>query len=421
MTVSRWTLGVWALTVLVLQPTSTQAAPTQTQLAGNALAEYPFFEYVKAINENATMKVAIDPTRFPSIVGQTCDIYVVNAKTAAQWAVNVTLTDVTTGGPQTESFGGATIQVNTFQVTAASELSAVAGLGLGVGYDVVLDVDQNGMLGDGDFIDGLSDEAGFYAVHDTTLGGPEPVTELLYSLTPAIAATYDIPGDKRAEDLYYPTDVASMGQLPLIIIGRGNGHQYIWYDHIGNHLASYGYIVMSHDNDTEPGVLFAATTTLGHTDAFIDQAAAGAIAGGDLVGHVDTSRITWIGHSRGAEGVAIAYDRLFDGTHTPINFGGLMPSWHSKSPGRRITQSITQHTHFSRYITYSVIISIHSKIVSITSSQTHSQIVSTTSMSFVTQLQTVLNGQGSQSHTFSTTSFITVMVELTHSQTVLTI
>ena len=45
----------------------------------------------------------------------------------------------------------------------------------------------------------------------------------------------------------------SMGQLPLVIISRGNGHNFQWYDHIGNHLASYGYVVMSHDNNTEPG------------------------------------------------------------------------------------------------------------------------------------------------------------------------
>jgi hypothetical protein len=28
----------------------------------------------------------------------------------------------------------------------------------------------------------------------------------------------------------------------------------------------------------------------------------------------------WIGHSRGADGVAIAYDRLFDGTHVPVHY-----------------------------------------------------------------------------------------------------
>ena len=313
-------LCVCSAAFLVMQVSLVHADITQTQLAGNSLAEYPFFEYVRAFNENATVEVAIDPTRFAGIVGQTCDIYVVDAKSAAQWAVAPSLTDVTPGGAQTETFSGATIQANTFQVAGPFQLNADAGLGLGVGYDVVLDFDQDGQLSDGDFIDGLSLEAGFYVVHDTTAAGPLAVTEVLYSLDSIVGASFSIPATKLAENLYYPTDVGSMGQLPLIVIGHGNGHNYRWYDHIGYHLASYGYIVMSHDNNTGPGVESAATTTLGHTDAFINQAEEGAIAGGALTGHLDSSRITWIGHSRGAEGVAISYDRLFDGSHTPTHF-----------------------------------------------------------------------------------------------------
>ena len=306
--------------LLAFQAVAAHAAITETQLAGNPLSQFPFFEYVKAFNVNAPVTVAIDPSRFGGIVGQTCDIYVVAAKSATQWAVNPSLVDMTAGGAQTQSFGGTTIQNDTFQVTAPNELNANAGLGMGVGYDVVLDCDQNGTLSDGDFIDGGTDEAGFYAVHDTTAPGPLAVTEVQYSLDPGVGASFGIPANKLAEDLYYPTNVGSMGQLPLIFIGRGNGHDYRWYDHIGFHLASYGYIVMSHDNNTEPGPEHAAETTLRHSDAFIDQAQAGAIAGGALVGHLDPHRITWIGHSRGAEGVAIAYDRLFDGIYTPVHY-----------------------------------------------------------------------------------------------------
>src|SRR5206468_3932672 len=69
-----------------------------------------------------------------------------------------------------------------------------------------------------------------------------------------------------------------------------------------------------------PGPDSAATTELGHIDAFLDQAEAGAIASGALVGHIDSHRIVLIGHSRGAEAVAIVYDRLFDGTATPMHF-----------------------------------------------------------------------------------------------------
>jgi len=277
----------------------------QTELAGNSLAQYPYFEYVKAFNEDAVVRVAIDPFRFPGIVGQTADIYLVEARDADQWASSPGLTDVS-GGPVSATFSGTSIQTNTFQVAAASSLNADAGTGLGVGYDIVIDMNGNGQLDDPDYIDGLGDEAGLYMVHDTTQSGPLAVTEAIYS-----------GGSWLGQDLYYPTDIASMGLLPLVVISHGNGHDYTWYDHIGNHLASYGYIVMSHENNTGPGIETASTTTLTNTDYII--ANQGSIEGGVLAGHLDSHAITWIGHSRGGEGITRAYDRLVDG-YTPSNF-----------------------------------------------------------------------------------------------------
>lgn len=306
------------------------AAITKTELAGNSLSVYPHFEYVKAINENSTVQIAIDPTRFPAIVGQTCDVYVVSAKKTIGWDIDQTLTDVTPGGALTVTFGAANIQANTYQVAAPFELNANAGMGLGIGYDVVLDCNQDGILNGNDYIDGRNNESGFYAVSDTAAAGPMAVTELDYNLSAAVGTTYGINGGFLSQNLFYPTNVAAANidkngdgindGLPLIIISHGNGHNYAWYDHIGNHLASYGYVVMSHRNNTVPGPVSASVTTLGHTDAFIDQVAAGVIAGGALTGHLDTSKITWIGHSRGAEGVAIAYDTLFDGALIPVNY-----------------------------------------------------------------------------------------------------
>ncbi len=320
MNAHRFWLKVCFFALNLLWPLTAAAAITKTELAGNSLAQYPFFEYVRAFNVNAPVKVAIDPTRFPAIAGHTCDIFVVNHKSASDWTTNPGLVDVTPGGMLTHTFNAGTIQANTAEVAAASTLNANAGAGLGVPYDVVLDCDQSGSLSDGDYIDGLSGEAGLYVVSDTTAAGPFAVTEQVYNLDSGVAAGFGIPGNKLGEDLYFPNNIAAMGRLPLVIISRGNGHDFRWYDHIGNHLASYGYVVMSHDNNTEPGSLFAATTTVGHTDAFIDQVEAGAIAGGALVGHIDSHRIVWIGHSRGAEGVAIAYDQLFDGTATPTHY-----------------------------------------------------------------------------------------------------
>ena len=294
-------------TLLAVYGTTCPDDIAQTELAGNSLAGYPHFEYVRAFHEDEPLQVAIDPTRFPDIVGLTGDIYVVDAKSEFVWTIDTSLVDVTAGGFQTETFGGTTIQNNTFTVAAASELSGDAGAGLGVGYDVVFDMNQDGELNAGDYIDGLSDEAGLFIVADTTQPGPYAVTEVIYS-----------GGSWLGQDTYYPTDIASMGELPLVVVSHGNGHSYVWYDHIGYHLASYGYIVMSHQNNTGPGIQTASTTTLTNTDYIIGNQ--DIIQGGVLDGHLDSSRITWIGHSRGGEGVVRAHTRVRLGGYTPTNF-----------------------------------------------------------------------------------------------------
>ena len=301
---------------------SAEAAVTKTELAGNPIADYPHFEYVKVINENAPVNVAIDPTRFPAIAGQICDIYIVAAKSTTQWNGDNTLTDITPGGAQTETFNVANIQANTFQVAGATTLNGDAGRSLGVGHDVVLDCNQDGLLNGDDYIDGRNNESGFYVVDDLTAAGPEAVIETQYMWSAGVQATFGIPATRASQNLFYPTDIANVAAfpdpVPLIVVGHGNGHWYEDYDHIGNHLASHGYVVMSHMNNTGPGSLFAADTTLQHTDALLDQL--GVVAGGVLAGRIDTNRIGWIGHSRGAEGVVIAYDHLFDGTYTPTHF-----------------------------------------------------------------------------------------------------
>jgi len=305
-------------------------AVTKTELAGHSISVYPYFEYVKAINLNRSIEIAIDPTRFSGISGM-CRIYIVNAKGTNGWNLDNTLTDARPGGFVLVNFTGSTIQSCTFPVAAPNELNANAGLGLGVGYDVVLDFNQNGLLDGNDYIDGRNNEAGFYRVHNTAAAGPEAVTVLNYNINGTAATTFGIPAGFEAERLFIPTNVAGVKaatgkNLPLIIVSHGVGHQYIWYDHIGNHLASYGYVVMSHPNNVNPGTFTASTTTLAHTGALIDQINAGAIGTNDplnqsyLPGNIDAGRIVWIGHSRGAEGVAIAYDRMFDGTYVPGNY-----------------------------------------------------------------------------------------------------
>ncbi len=284
---------------------ATGGGGNHTQLAGRPLPEYPWFEYTSAVNQDEPVYLAVDPGLQPALMGTTRDVYVVAAKTALAWAADSTLSDVR-GGPSQLTFSGGNVQGNTFQLDAGT-LSGTVGTEVGVGYDVVIDLNGNGLYDAGEPIDGLSDEAGFYVVRDVAAAGPYAVSEVIYS-----------GGTWLGQDLYYPSNIASLGALPLVIVSHGNGHNYQWYDHIGNHLASYGYVVMSHQNNTQPGIETASTTTLTNTDYLLGNL--GTIAGGALLGHVDSSRMTWIGHSRGGEGVVRAYTRLNSGQFVPQNY-----------------------------------------------------------------------------------------------------
>ncbi|MBK7877304.1 MAG: hypothetical protein IPJ77_16440 [Planctomycetes bacterium] len=273
-------------------------------IAGRVLPDYPWTDHVNVFFEGAPVAIALDPLARPEIANATADVYVVAHLSPEAWETEPALVDVR-GAPQTVTFGAAGVQACTFTLTGT--FSGAAGLGLGVGYDVVVDLDRDGLADAGDLLDGFGSTAGFYSCRPTGVPGPLAVTEVLYS-----------GGTWLGQDIYYPTNIASLGQLPLVVVSHGNGHNYTWYDHIGTHLASWGFIVMSHTNDTMPGIETASTTTLTNTDHFLG--ALGTIAGGALNGHVDGHKIVWIGHSRGGEGVCRAYDRIFDGTYTPIRY-----------------------------------------------------------------------------------------------------
>ena len=288
--------------------TFTLGGPEQAELAGNSLAIRPFFEKVRAVNLGSSVEVSIDPLAMPALAGQTADIYVVASQDVAGWTSSPSLVDVSSGGAETVNFTASGVQANTFTVDTGT-LAGPVGTDLGAGYDIVIDLDQDGQLSPGDVIDGYGDNPGVTIVRDTTLPGPFAVSEAKYAL-----------GTWQLHDTFYPTNVASLGQLPLVVISHGNGHNYLWYSYLGKHLASHGYVVMSHSNNTGPGIETASQTTLENTDVFLGNLANLPLIGNALEGHIDVSSITWLGHSRGGEGVVRAYDKIVDGTYVPTNY-----------------------------------------------------------------------------------------------------
>lgn len=285
--------------------------PISTELASIQAAVAPYAIHVNSFNLGSNVQFAVHPLKFPDYAGDLVDVYLVANRSSAEWAASSTLSDVR-GEPQTVNLPAnpttPNILLTMTGVTAGDVLSP------GRGFDLVVDANRDGVLGDGDLIDGAGDEPGFWYVVDLAAAGPLAVTQI---------ASYDVNDpdildSMELERIYYPTSIASLDPRPLVVISHGNGHNYAWYDYLGNHLASWGYVVMSHQNDTVPGIETASTTTLEHTESFLAQLAT--IGGGVLNGRVNGDVIVWIGHSRGGEGIARGYDRLFDGTFTSPNY-----------------------------------------------------------------------------------------------------
>ncbi len=296
------------VTVTFVEPEAQR--PTELEIGGRPLAEFPHFERVDAINEGDTLYLTLDGTPLAQAVGTTVDLFVVADKSAAEWAQDPSLVDARGSSQSFTILGGpaaaaiATLDAGTLQGTPSP---GPDGDRVGIAYDLVVDVDRDGLLGPGDIVDGGGDAPALIIARDTVAPGQHAVTDLLYN-----------GGVFLRQKIYYPSDIATLGQLPLVIVSHGNGHDYRWYDYIGNHLASYGYVVMSHQNNTGPGIESASRTTLTNTDEFLGNL--DTIAGGALQGHVNARRIGWIGHSRGAEGIARAYQRISEGDYVPNFF-----------------------------------------------------------------------------------------------------
>jgi predicted dienelactone hydrolase len=291
---------------------ATPPGPTETSLSAVSASQHPWAFRVDAFQPNTGISFAVDPFDFPTLVGSTVDVYLVDNRTAAEWAVNPALADLR-GAPQAVVVPAA-VASSVVPLTGTASIAPGSGLSPGRGLDLVVDVDRNGVLSGPDLIDGGGDAPGLWFVRDLTANGPLAVTTIAsYDVNdPDISDSFEL------ERIYYPTTIATLGTRPLVVISHGNGHQYTWYDYLGTHLASWGYVVMSHQNNTVPGIESASTTTVEHTESFLAQL--GTIGGGVLNGRVDGDRIVWIGHSRGGEGIARGYDRLLDGTFTSPNY-----------------------------------------------------------------------------------------------------
>ena len=72
----------------------------RTELAGEALGDYPHFHHVRNFNPDEAVQVAVDPSHFPQLAGSICDLYVVAARNEIGWFLDGSLVDVRPGGSQ---------------------------------------------------------------------------------------------------------------------------------------------------------------------------------------------------------------------------------------------------------------------------------------------------------------------------------
>ncbi len=320
------------------------AGSARVELAGKPLERYPHFAFVRSFNEGEPIRIAIDTRRFPHLAKRTVDVVVFAHGRLGEFLGGQKL-DTLAPAPLTVKLAQGGVDENVYLLDPGTLKGDTGTTTLGTGYDVAVDVNGNSLLDGADLLDGGADGAGFYVLRDyvtlrpgTKETGPYSVVELLYSG----GTTF------TRQDIYYPANIAELGELPLVVVSHGNGHNYTWYDHIGYHLASWGYVVMSHSNNTAPGIETASTTTLRNTNHFLANLAK--IAGGALLDHVDGHRIVWIGHSRGGEGVVYAYRRLLDGdplatqyTAEDVLLVSSMAPVDFLGPGRSDVGSVTYH------------------------------------------------------------------------------
>ncbi len=272
-------------------------------MAGRSLPAPHTFEPSRLFRSDEQIQVALDPVEHAGRVGSSADLYMVRHRTPEQWLADPELVDGS-DGPESHEVQPGGRSDNLWLATAAS----LRVEGLVDAWDLVLDFGQDGRLDPGDLIDGFGTGPAFSVAGDLSAPGPHAVV------------TEDLDeGQWLEQRLFAPDDLQSMEPAPLVVISHGNGHDFRWYDHIGEHLASWGFVVMSHKNNTEPGIQAASKTTLDNVDHLLGSLPGR--LGGRLDGRVDSTRIGWIGHSRGGEGIVRAYHRLFEGSYGVDNYG----------------------------------------------------------------------------------------------------
>ena len=188
-----------------------QARPTAAEvpLAAVSLAAWPWASWVDTFNSNGSVGIAIDPAQFPDAAGRPALLWVIEDRSPAEWAANAALSDARPAGPQSITCPSGSIQGNVISLNV-SGLVAGNGDAPARGYDLVVDLDQDGTLSPGDLIDGRDGGAGFWWSKDIAALGPYTTAQIAsHDVNDA-----DIIDSMELERIYYPTNAP--GLRPIV-------------------------------------------------------------------------------------------------------------------------------------------------------------------------------------------------------------
>lgn len=284
---------------------------TSLELAGYKTSLNPGFLIQRSFNIGDPIFVSVDPNQYV-VDGLTARIYITENRNEDEWLSDPWLTDLRPSGFEVVTFTGDNLFDIAVELSEITTLDLFTGNRPGHAFDLVIDMDQDGVLGGQDYIDGWEDDrAGFYLVPNLNEVGPHDVDTAFYSSA-----------EFRTFKLFFPSDIQDMVEQPLVVISHGWTHEYWYYDFLGEYLASYGYVVMSHRNDVGNGNGAASESASICALENIHELLANesTVANGMLNHKINNHLIIHTGHSTGGECVVRAYKRLHDNLFTSEYF-----------------------------------------------------------------------------------------------------
>lgn len=291
-------------------------------VAGRPLGTRPYFQFVNNFPRGTDVWAALDPGGLPpGLVSQRAALYVIQHKTAAQWAASTALTDVSGpgGAPAVEIVPIVSGCINCNR-TLVWPNPQTAGR-----YDLVVDFGNNApnpaaFATDASFdtpldmIDGYF-RVGFYITEDP--GAPGPFAGAIgrhdYNLgTVTLRSSPTVPAQMQTlpvkATVRYPAQSTGIdapfqaGTFPLALMMHGNSgvaNSFEGYTYLLEHLAGHGFIAMSVHADPGMMIEVRARGILHHLGVMLQRNT----DPGVFQGHVDLGNIGIMGHSRGGEAV----------------------------------------------------------------------------------------------------------------------